>query len=86
VPVPHAHEYRQVEARGPKPLAKAVRLRARQISEGRDAAEELVVMRHLFDTLGRNPTSTKHVGEKRPDILGTMRTTERDQQHRIKRE
>jgi hypothetical protein len=86
VPVPHAHEHRQVETRGPKPLAETVRLRARQLSEGRDTTEVLVVMRHLFDPFGRNPASTKHVGKKRPDILGTVRTTERDQQHGIKRE
>jgi len=86
VPVPHAHEHRQVEPRGLEPLAETVRLRARQLSKGRDTTEVLVMMRHLFDTVGRNPTSTKHIGKKRPDVLGTVRTTKRDQQHGIERE
>ena len=85
MPVPHTDEHRQVEAGGLKPLAEPGRLRTRQLGERRDAAEMLIVMRHLFDTFGRNPSSTQHICEEGPDVIGTVRAAKGDEQHGVER-
>ena len=85
MPVPHADEYREVEAGSPKPLAETRGLRTRQVCERRDAAEMLIVMRHLFDTFGCNPAPTEHICKERPDVVGTVRTAKGDEQHGVER-
>ena len=47
-----------------------------ELGDGRDAAEVLVVVRDLFDTLWGNPASAQDVGEKRPNICHALRTPE----------
>ena len=42
-------------------------------------------MRDFLDTFGRHPPPAQHVREKRPDVGGTLRTAEGDQQHGIER-
>ena len=62
---------------------KPVGLRARQRRDRRDAAEELVVVRHFLDSLRRDAAAAQDVGQERPHVGGALRPAERNHQHGI---
>ena len=81
VPVAHPDVHRQLRAAVAQPLAQSLGLRLRQSGEWRHAAEQLVVMRDLFDTLRRHAAAAQDVGEERSDVSWSLGAAERDQQH-----
>ena len=85
MPVAHAYEHRQGHAARLQPPGESRGLRARQLGDRRDPTEEIVVVGDLFHTLGRHPAPAQDVREKRADVLGSLRTAERNQQDRIER-
>ena len=80
MPVPHADVDRQRMARRRQPLPQTLGLPPRELGDRRDAAEQLVVVRDFLDALGRHAPAAQHVGEERPDVVGTLRAAERDDQ------
>ena len=88
MPVAHADVDRQRQARAAQPLAEPLRLPHRQRRQRRHAAEQLVVVRDLFDPLRRDAPSAQHVLQKRPHVGRPLRAAERDhdQDTRIERD
>jgi len=85
MPVAHADVNRQLRAVVFEPLAQSLGLCLGQAGQRRHAAEQFVVMRHLFDTLGRHATATQHVREERSDVSWPLWAAESDQQHCVER-
>ena len=78
VPVAHADEHRQRVPRGGESRRETVGLRARQLGDRRDAAEQLVVMRDFFDALRRHASSAQDVGQERTDVVEPLGAAEGD--------
>ena len=68
-----------------EPLAQSLGLRLGQTGQRRHAPEEVVVMRYLFDTLGRDSTAAEDVRKKRSDVSWSLWAAESDQQYCIER-
>ena len=64
-----------------EPLLEALRLQARQLSNRRDAVENLVMVRHFLDSLGRHTPAAQHALEERTDIGPPLRAAERHNQN-----
>jgi hypothetical protein len=63
---------------------EAARLGERELGERRAAARHLlVVVRDLFEPLGRNAAPAGDDLEKGPDLVRRRRAAEGDQQHRV---
>ena len=83
VPVPHADVDGQGEALLCERASERVGLAARQLVQRRAPADQLVVVRHLFEALRRNAPSRRDDLEERADVLGSLGSSERDQQDRV---
>ncbi len=80
MPVAHADVDRQRAPRGNEARAKSVGLPARQLGDRRDAIEQLVMMRDLFNAFGTDAAAAEHVGEEWTDVVASLRAAEGDQQ------
>ncbi len=85
MPVSHAHVHRQCQLTGGKALFEAPCLSHRDLGEGRDAAEPLVVPDHVLQPVGRDPPAAENVGEKGTDVGRSSGAAERDDQHGVER-
>ena len=83
VPVAHSYEDRQRRPGSGEALPQAIRLRLRQLREGRSSTDDFVVMRDFVHAPGRYSPSTQDVGEERADVLGCLGTAKSDQQYRV---
>ena len=83
VPVPHADVDGQGDALLRERASERVGLAARQLVERRAPADQLVVVRHLLEALRRNAPARRDDLEERADVLGSLGSSERDQQHRV---
>ncbi len=70
-------------AQSSEPILKPARLTTGDFSDWRDAAEQLVMVCHLLDTLEAHASAPQHVGEEGTDIGETLRPAERDNEDRI---
>src|SRR5262245_35376673 len=77
MPVAHADVHRERAAQSREPLLEPSRLATRDFRDRRDAAEELVVVRDLFDTLGTDPAAAQHGGQERTNVGETLWAAER---------
>ena len=84
MPVAHPDVHRQRRAGRCQPLRQALGLPACELCDGRDAAEQLVVMRDLFDPRWRHVTATQDVGEERSDFIHPPRPAKGDEKDGIK--
>src|SRR5947208_13263109 len=85
MPVAHPDEHGHVMTSGPEPGLKTLCLLEGDFRERRDAAEMFVVTDDLIDALWWNSPSAEHVGEKRPDVGRTLRTTKRNDKDGVER-
>ena len=76
MPVAHADVHRQAITGSRESLLEAPRLQARKPRYRRDAVENLVMVRHFLDSLGRHTPAAKHSFEERTDIGPPLRTAE----------
>ena len=83
VPVPHADVDGQSEALLRERASERVGLAARQIVQRRASADQLVVVRHLLEPFRRNAPSRRDDLEERANVLGSLGSSERDQQDRV---
>ncbi len=64
-------------------VAEGLGLPERQLVEGRAAADQLVVVRHVLDPLRWNAAAGRHDLEEWPDVLGLLGPAEGDQKHNV---
>jgi hypothetical protein len=83
MPIAHADVDRQRMAQSREPLLEPAGLTPGDLSDRRDAAEQLVMVCNLLDALGAHASPAEHVGEEWTDIGRTLRTAERDNEDRI---
>ena len=83
MPVAHSYEDRQRRPGSGQAIPQAIRLRLRQLREGRSSTDDFVVMRDFVHAPGRYSPSTQDVGEERADVLGCLGTAKSDQQYRV---
>ena len=83
MPVAHADVDRERMAERFQPGLKSIRLAAGDLGDGRDATEELVVMGHLLYPLLGHTAAAENVVEEGADVVGTLGTAERDDEHGI---
>ena len=83
MPVAHADVDRQRPPCDGQADAQSFRLPARQLGDGRDAVEQLVMMGNFFDALRAHAPAAQHVGEERTDVVASLRAAEGDEQDRV---
>ena len=83
VPVPHADVDGEADALLPERARERGGLAARQLVQRRAPADQLVVLRHLLEAVRRNAPARRHDLEERADVLGSLGSSERDQQDRV---
>ena len=83
MPVAHADVDRQRPSRDGQTDAQSFRLPARELGDGRDAVEQLVMMGNLFDAFGAHAPAAQHVGEEWTDVVASLRAAEGDEQDRV---
>ena len=76
VPVPHADIDRQRMSRDRETSGEPGSLALRDVRDGRDAFEQLVMMRDLFDALRWDAATAQHVGKERTNVVDSLRTAE----------
>jgi hypothetical protein len=85
MPVAHADIHGQGNVAAAQCPFERCRLLHRQLGQGRDAAEPLVVMRDLFHPFGTDAASAQDVLEKRTHVGGPLRAAECHEQHGVER-
>jgi hypothetical protein len=83
MPVAHADIDRKWMAGRGKTRSKTGRLPLGDRGDRRHATEEFVVVRHFLHALGAHATPAQHVGQKRADVVGSLRSAEGNDQNRI---
>ena len=81
MPVAHPDIHRQRSARSGQPLLQPFGLTPCQLGDGRDAAEDLVMMRNLFDPFRRNAPSAQDPLEERTHVGEAIGATTRFREH-----
>ena len=84
-PVAHPDIDRQRETPRRQVTTEPLGLLVRVLREGRDAAEQLVVVGDLLDALGRNAPPAQDVRQERADVVGPLGAPERDEQDGVER-
>src|SRR3972149_2436289 len=68
VPISHSHIDGKPWPVPIEQLRECLRLPERQLIDRRAAADLFIVVRHLFQTAGRDRHTSKHVGQKRANL------------------
>ena len=84
MPVAHPDVDRQRVARVGEARPQPVSLTPCELGNRRNTGEQLVMMRDLFDTFGRDPPAAEDVCEERTDIVAPLRATERYDEDSVK--
>ena len=80
MPVAHADEHRQRASRCGQSRREAISLRAGQVGDWRDAAEELVVMGNFFDALWRHASAAQDISQEWADVVEPLGAAEGDEE------
>ena len=85
MPVAHADMDRQRMPASLHLLCERIRLAHGELGQRRDTAEQLIVMRDLFDAGRGDPPSAQDVRQERTDVIWPLRSAEGDDKDSIER-